>query len=222
VWDKDANENVQWVNNPHREGTDDLGRIYGVQWRQWSDEGFIPQGDNVFEFDDTSIDQLKNVIDDLKAGIDNRREIITAWNPVELHMMALPPCHYMMIFSLTKNNTTLDLSFFMRSNDVALGLPYNIAQYAFLLHLIARITNKKVGNLHYHGTNVHIYEPHIEGLKKQISRLPKFEKPKLTLAPECDTLEFLETTEKPISEWVDVKNYDPHDPIKFEMFTETK
>jgi thymidylate synthase len=143
--------------------------------------------------------------------------VISGWHPAELHLQALPCCHYMMIFSLTEQKKTLDLSVFIRSNDVGLGMPFNIAQYAFLLHLIAKITKKKVGNLHYHVTNVHIYEDHIEPLAMQIQRTPIDCKPKLWLSDEVDSLWFLETTDKPIEEWAKVVGYEHHPPIKMNM-----
>ena len=212
VWDQNANENKEWLENPYRTGQDDLGQIYGVQWRYWYDE-----------VNKTHIDQLQKVITDLSNGVDNRREIITAWNPSRLTQMALPPCHYTMIFSLTNNKTTLDLSLFIRSNDVFLGNPYNISQYAFLLHLMARITNKKVGNLHYHSTNVHIYENHMNQIREQISRTPKIQKPQIHFHGAAkrlsgdDLFEFIETTDIPLDNWVQIIGYDPHPAIKAPM-----
>jgi len=206
VWDQNANENDQWLNNPNRNGTDSLGRIYGVQWRRWYD----PQTNQ-------SIDQLKKVVDDLSNGIDDRREIITAWNPAELDLMALPPCHFTMIFSLSENKSKLNLSLIIRSNDVFLGNPFNIAQYAFLLNVIAKITKKRVGVLHYFCSNVHIYRNHLDQVKEQLTRSPKGNRPWINISNKVDSLEFLENTDEPIENWANVINYDPHPPIKASM-----
>lgn len=205
VWDKDTNENEDWLKNPERNGDDDAGRIYGVQWRDWNER----------------YDQLGGVIGDLQLNIDSRRQIITAWNPAELHQMCLPPCHMMMQFHLVSKKTVLDLSVTQRSWDVALGCPFNVAQYAFLLYLVAQITKKVPGTLHYHANDVHIYEPHIPMLREQLGRpIHSTMKPKLILnSDDVDSLTFLETTDKPIDEWAWIIDYHPQSPIKMEMYT---
>jgi thymidylate synthase len=218
VWDKDANENQDWLNNPNRRGTDDLKYIYGVQWRYWST---------------AEIDQLQMVVDDLKEGIDTRREIVTAWNPQDMEhnlrggktkipsQMALPPCHILMQWHLTKNKRALDLSVYQRSWDAFLGAPFNIAQYAFLLHLISGITNKKPNILHFHPGDVHIYEPHIPLIKNQIARVPKKDKIKIDI--DFSEIKYLSDFDKislnNIDDWVKIHNYNPHPAIKGVMYT---
>lgn len=220
VWDKDANENQDWLDNPHRGYKDYLGPIYGVQWRHW-DAG---HGLNV--------DQLQMVVNDLSKGIDNRREIVSAWNPGEMEfvdngekydsLMALPPCHVFMQFSLVNNKSTVDLFVYQRSWDIGLGNPFNIAQYAFLLHLISHITNKKVGILRYFGNNCHIYENHINALTEQIQRDRK-KQPKISFKYLPNSLEELyEEKYDLIPEWVEIKGYNPHPAIKMEMVTTPK
>ena len=204
VWDQNANENEEWLNNPFRKGTDDIGRAYGVQWRQWRTNN------------STTINQLKKVYDDLRQGKDNRREIVTAWNPAELDRMALPPCHMFMQFGIRRSEHLLDLSVYIRSNDIGLGMPFNIAQYAFLLTVMAQITGYKPGTLHYFAFNYHIYENHIKPLKEQVKRIPR-DAPTIYINPDCDSLEFLETTKLPIEKWVEIDNYNPHPYIKMEM-----
>jgi thymidylate synthase len=214
VWDKDANENIAWVNNPNRTGEDDLGRIYGKQSRTWN--GYI--------------DQLQCVINKLSNNIDDRRLLVLHWNPDELDEMALPPCHWAYQFGLRQNNSTIDLMLQMRSSDFFffLGTPYNLSQYGFLLHIIARTTNKKVGNLHYSGFDIHIYEPHVPLVKKQINRLPIHKKPKIRFIGESEFLQgaefwdFVNTTDIPLAEWVTIDDYNPHSAIRGEMYTETK
>jgi len=193
VWDANANENEQWLNSRHRKGTDDLGRIYGTQARDWD-----------------GIDQLKNVYNDLKQGIDNRREIVTHWNPGEMDAMALPPCH--MFYQFGIQGDKLNLSMYQRSCDVPLGIPFNIAGYAWLLSVMAHITGLKVGEFTHFMHDIHIYENQIEDMKVQIEREP-FKLPRLWINPHIETLEDLET-------WVTsndfrLLDYNHHEHIKY-------
>lgn len=155
-WDQNANENKDWLANPNRKGEDDLGRIYGVQYRDWNGE----------------LDQLKNAIDLILNNPTSRRILVTAWNPSEFHLMALPPCHYSFQFLCDTSRNVLHLTFNMRSNDVYLGLPNNIIGYAFLLEVVAQATGYTVGTLTYMGSDVHIYEDHIPFVKEQLKRVP--------------------------------------------------
>lgn len=204
VWNQNANENEEWLKNQYRKGTDDLGKIYGYQWRNWQAET-------------GHIDQLYNVIQDLKNNVDNRREIITAWNPGELDQMALPPCHSLMQFGLRDNKAYLDLFVYQRSQDIFLGNPFNVAQYSFLLHLIAKITNHKPGKLMCFVFNYHLYKNHVEQAKQQYSRSIKRIIPTIEISDEATTLDFLMTTEIPVENWVAINNYNPHPPIKASM-----
>lgn len=201
-WDANANESDAWLKNPYRKGEDDLGRIYGVQARSWRTQGS--------EFNTVINDQLKTVVDKITNGIDDRRLIVTHWNPAELDQQALPPCHIMYMFGL--RGDTLDLSMIQRSCDLALGVPSNIVSYALLLMLIAQITGKKVGTFTHFMWNVHIYEDQLDGMKKLIKR-ESLDSPTIEINPNIKTLEDLET-------WVSVddfviKDYKPHPPIKF-------
>ncbi|PHR58722.1 MAG: thymidylate synthase [Robiginitomaculum sp.] len=194
VWDANANKNKQWTGNENRKGTDDLGRIYGVQARRWKG----------------GIDQLKSCVENLSKGIDTRREIVTHWNPAEMAEMALPPCHLLYQFSI--DNGKLCLSMYQRSCDVPLGVPFNIAGYSWLLSVIAQITGLKVGTFNHFMVDIHIYVNQIDGLLEQVKRKPK-PLPTLIINPRIKTLEDLET-------WVTVddfelKNYDHHNHIKY-------
>ena len=198
VWDANANENKWWLNNPYRKGTDDLGRIYGVQARSWK----APDG--------REIDQLRAVVDDLSAGKDNRREIVTHWNPGELEQMALPPCHLLYQFGIQGN--TLNLSMYQRSCDVPLGVPFNIAGYSWLLCVIAQLTGLKPGTFTHFMHDIHIYENQLELMKEQVRRTP-YKLPKLWINPEIRSLDDLQT-------WVtpdDFKliRYKHHPPIRY-------
>jgi len=178
VWDANANENEEWLGNPARKGRDDLGRIYGVQWRQWM-RGVQPLWER------RTVDQLRQVYQDLSSGRDNRREIILAWNPGELDQMALPPCHCFMQFGLI--GARLNLGVWIRSNDIGLGMPFNISQYAMLLQAMAQITGWAPGTLHYFAFNAHIYVNHIPALREQMSRV-SWPAPTLQIHPDIETL----------------------------------
>lgn len=144
----------------------ELGPIYGFQWRHFGAEYMShdqpPRG--------KGIDQLANVVAKLKSDPSDRRMIVSAWNPVDFHRMALPPCHYG--FQVTVVDGTLNLMWNQRSVDTALGLPFNIASYALLLHLLAKESGFKEGKLVGFLADTHIYVNHIEGMKLQLEREP--------------------------------------------------
>ncbi|MAF13377.1 MAG: thymidylate synthase [Parcubacteria group bacterium] len=142
----------------------DLGAIYGFQWRH-----FNAQYDSYdSDYTDKGVDQLKRVIEMLKKNPDDRRMIVSAWNPIMLGEMALPPCHY--LYQVTVIDGRLNLMWNQRSVDIMLGLPFNIASYALLLHLIAKETGFKEGRLVGFLGDVHLFVNHVEGAKEQLSR----------------------------------------------------
>tara|TARA_R110000787_G_scaffold97665_2_gene201293 strand:+ start:1781 stop:2626 length:846 start_codon:yes stop_codon:yes gene_type:complete len=153
IWNQDA-ENFS--------GGSYVGRIYGPQWRSWSaskDSGML------------SIDQIKNLIHGLKTDLYNRRHIVTAWNPAELSQMALPPCHWSFeVIPMGFKNFAL--KWHQRSVDTFLGLPFDIASYAMLGQIIAKLTGLKFKKLIGDLSNIHFYEPHIKLVKKQLDRSP--------------------------------------------------
>lgn len=144
----------------------DLGPIYGSQWRN-----FNMQYRDHKEQKCGGVDQLKELVTTLKTNPDSRRMVVSAWNPIDLKDMALPPCHYS--FQVTIINGKLNLLWNQRSVDVALGLPFNIASYGLLLTLLAQESGFKPGTLVGFLGDTHIYENHIEGLKDQLERLPR-------------------------------------------------
>jgi thymidylate synthase len=146
IWDEWADE----------EGN--LGRVYGAQWRTWH----APNGQ--------VIDQISNVIHHIKTNPDSRRHLVSAWNVAEIDTMALPPCHYAFQFYVA--NGRLSCMFQMRSVDTFLGLPFNLASYALLTHMVAQQCNLDVGDLIWTGGDVHIYLNHIEQVKLQLTREP--------------------------------------------------
>lgn len=199
TWNANANENDAWLNNPHRKGEDDMGRVYGVQGRAWQK----PDG--------TPLDQLKKVVDNLANGIDDRGEIITFYNPGEFDMGCLRPCMHTHTFSLLGD--TLYLTSYQRSCDVPLGLNFNQVQVFTFLALMAQITGHKPGKAYHKIVNAHIYEDQLELLQNvQLKREP-FPSPKLEINPDIKSLKDLET-------WVTtddftVAGYQHHEAIAY-------
>ena len=144
----------------------ELGPIYGFQWRHFN----APYESYDSDYSGKGIDQLKKVVETLKTNPRDRRMIVSAWNPQQFNEMALPPCHYS--FQITVIDGKLNLLWNQRSVDTMLGLPFNIASYALLLHLLAKETGLKEGKLVGFLADVHIYENHIEGAKEQLTRDP--------------------------------------------------
>ncbi|MFH1790227.1 MAG: thymidylate synthase [bacterium] len=153
----------------------DLGPIYGFQWRHFNAQ--YKHWDN--DYSGQGIDQLKNLVQTLKTNPNDRRMIVSAWNPCQLSQMALPPCHY--LFQAIVTNNQLNLLWSQRSVDVMLGLPFNIASYATLLHLLAKECGLDEGRLVGFLGDTHIYLNHIEGAKEQLTRDPeKYPLPKIS------------------------------------------
>ncbi|SFS62194.1 thymidylate synthase [Paenibacillus sp. BC26] len=146
IWNEWADENG------------DLGPVYGSQWRAWE----TPDGRH--------IDQIAAVVNSIKNNPDSRRHIVSAWNVAEIDNMKLPPCHF--VFQFYVANGKLSCMLTMRSSDTFLGLPFNIAQYALLTHMIAQQCDLGVGEFIYSGADVHIYSNHIEQVKLQLTREP--------------------------------------------------
>jgi thymidylate synthase len=170
----------------------ELGPVYGKQWRSWA----CPNG--------TSIDQLANAIKLIKTDPDSRRIIVSAWNPGEIGEMKLPPCHVMFQFYVCEGELSCQL--YQRSADAFLGVPFNIASYALLTHIVAQVTGlRPAGFVHTIG-DAHIYLNHLDQTHLLLSRKPKL-LPKLTLAPDvADLFSFRH-------EDIKLKNYDPHPAI---------
>ena len=170
TWDANANENQAWLNNPHRKGTDDMGRVYGVQGRSWRK----PNGEH--------LDQLRKIVNNLSKGIDDRGEILTFYNPGEFDLGCLRPCMHTHTFSLLGD--TLYLTSYQRSCDVPLGLNFNQIQVFTFLALMAQITGKKAGQAFHHIVNAHIYEDQLALMRDvQLKREP-FPSPQLEINPD--------------------------------------
>jgi thymidylate synthase len=165
IWTDNATADY-WTKKRHQRHPGDLGRIYGVQWRRWR-QPIIRINKVVLQ----NLDQLTNLVDGIKADPFSRRHIITAWNPGELDLMALPPCHMMAQFYVNKNKE-LSCQMYQRSADMFLGVPFNIASYALFTHMLAQVCELGVKELIITLGDAHIYSNHFEQVKEQLSRTP--------------------------------------------------
>jgi thymidylate synthase len=200
LWFLQGGTNVRWLQergvtiwDEWADKDGDLGPVYGSQWRSW------PDGRG------GTIDQIANVVDSVRTNPDSRRHIVTAWNPAEIEDMALPPCHCLFQFYVADSRLSCQL--YQRSGDIFLGIPFNIASYALLTHMMAQATNLAVGDFVLSLGDVHLYANHFEQATEQLRRQPR-PLPRLTLNPErTSILEF---------EYEDflVTGYDPHPAIK--------
>jgi thymidylate synthase len=190
-----------WTANADKQGKDlgypdgMLGPVYGAQWRNWNDD---------------YIDQIENIINLIKNEPDSRRIILSAWNAGKIDEMALPPCHTMAQFRVI--NGKLSCQLYQRSADMFLGVPFNIASYSLLTHMLAQICGLKVGEFVWTGGDCHIYKNHQMQVREQLQRQPRLE-PKLKM-PEFSTLEELLQTRP--SEY-QLVGYNPMDSIKAPM-----
>ena len=201
VWKKKtiwtANADAQGVALGYRNDDlyKELGPVYGSQWRDFNGEGY---------------DQIRVIINQLVREPDSRRILLSAWNPTELEMMALPPCHTMAQFRVI--NGKLSCQLYQRSADMFLGVPFNIASYSLLTHMLAQICNLEVGDFIWTGGDCHIYQNHFEQVKQQLERTP-VKGPILEMPEFSNIEELLETTTSDYK----LLNYNPMDSIKAPM-----
>jgi thymidylate synthase len=210
VWDQNANENRQWLANPYRLQEDDIGPVYGVQWRQWPAYKLIDlsQPESAAQLADATargyqqiglvddadgqgkplrvllykaIDQLRQCLDTIMNDPQNRRILFHGWNWAQLEEMALPPCHLLYQFLVNTSKKEISLCLYVRSNDIGLGAPFNLAEGAALLHLVGRLTGYAPRWFTYFIGDAHIYENHVEMLEEQLQREP-YPAPKLVLS----------------------------------------
>lgn len=215
---EEKNVNI-WKGNTSREFLDkrgltylpegDMGLGYGWQWRKFNGEkeGLF---DRTTTYLDPGVDQLKEVINTLKTNPDDRRMIVSAWNPSQLSQMALPPCH--ILFQLYVNNGNLSLQWYQRSVDSFLGLPFNIISYSILCRILAEATGLKAKEVIFSGGDTHIYNNHFEQVKEQLMHVP-YEPPTMTMKP----VSSLQDIEKLKFEDFTIHNYQYDPAIKAEM-----
>ena len=180
IWNEWADENG------------DLGPVYGKQWRSWN----APDG--------RKIDQLNEVISEIKNNPNSRRMIVSAWNPSDVTSMALPPCHCLFQFYVVDNKLSCQL--YQRSADIFLGVPFNIASYAILTYMIANICNLSVGDFVHTLGDAHLYENHFQQAKIQLSRSIK-KKPQIKILKKHNNISDF------VFEDFEFTNYDPHPHI---------
>ena len=207
IWDANGSREFLDSRNLSYE-EDDLGPVYGHQWRH-----FNANYSNCHEdYKGTGVDQLQNVISMLKDPTqrNSRRMVISAWNPCQLDEMALPPCHVLFQFHVSREKY-LHCSMYQRSGDVGLGVPFNIASYSMLTHIIAKHCDLIPYEFVYFLGNAHIYEDHIEPLKEQIKRVP-YSFPKIQIKNKYENIEAY--TLEDIT-WIDEYNF--HQQIKMDM-----
>lgn len=243
VWDKNANENAQWLANPYRTGLDDLGEVYGRQWRQWpaykvieaaaqaqledaQKRGyrvvtrFVEQGeDQVLLY--RSIDQLRDCLDAIVRSPTDRRILFHGWNCAQLDQMALPPCHLLYQFLPNVEAREISLCLFVRSNDLGLGTGFNLCEGAALLYLVGRLTGYTPRWFTYFIGNAHIYENHLDMLHEQLKREP-FPPPRLMIS---ERVPEYRKTGRYEPEWLEkiepgdfsLENYRHHPPLTAAM-----
>ena len=184
----------------------DLGPIYGFQWRHFGANYHGKHGSYV----DCGYDQLKWLIQEIKENPSSRRLILSAWNPAFLDLMALPPCHILSQFYVNQAEGTLSCQLYQRSGDMFLGVPFNIASYAFLTYILCKLTGYKPGKLHHVIGDAHVYEEHYQAVKDQYKRVPKMF-PTLTISDELQDIDTI--TEEMFS----LEGYESYSPIKAPM-----
>ncbi len=182
LWFLRGDTNVRWLQDrgvgiwdewANPEG--DLGPVYGKQWRSWA----APDG--------RSIDQIGRLIEALRSNPDSRRHIVSAWNPADVDDMALPPCHCLFQFYVAQGRLSCQL--YQRSADLFLGVPFNIASYALLTHMVAQVVGLEVGEFVHTLGDAHLYVNHLEQAQLQLGRAP-LPPPRLLLAPRTDLFAF--------------------------------
>lgn len=214
IWSPNAEETKGSKFKPSKPG--DLGRVYGVQWRKWQHLKLLGYGDHLSHPDggDTyydakvlreELDQVKLLVNTLKTNPNDRRMVLTAWNPGELDEMALPPCHMFTQFYLNQHG--LSCQMYQRSVDSFLGLPFNIASYALLTHMIAKVIGAEVDELHMVLGDTHVYKDHLEQVKEQLTRAPR-DLPTLKINRDVTDIDDFKVED------FEIVGYDPHPTIK--------
>ncbi|XP_037937323.1 thymidylate synthase [Teleopsis dalmanni] len=204
IWDGNSSRAFLDKLGLHEREEGDLGPVYGFQWRHFGAE----YKDRHHDYSNEGIDQLKNVIDTIRTNPNDRRIIMSAWNPCDIPKMALPPCHCLAQFFVA--NDELSCQLYQRSADMGLGVPFNIASYALLTHMIAHVTGLKPGCFVHTMGDTHVYKNHVEPLKEQLKRIPRAF-PKLLIKREVKSIEDFTFDD------FEIIGYNPYPKIQMEM-----
>ena len=217
LWFLQGNTNIKWLKengisiwDEWADKDGNLGPVYGKQWRKWDHMFWRPYDPNSPVYDPTEIeiDQIKEVIEQIKTNPDSRRLIVSAWNVGDIPQMALAPCHTMFQFYVV--NGKLSCQLYQRSCDVGLGWSFNVASYALLTHMIAQVCGLEVGDFVHTFGDLHIYENHVEALKQQLHRTP-YPMPKLVLNREVKDIDSF------TFEDINLMNYQHHPAISLKV-----
>jgi len=203
---RDSEKKTIWTANSKDFGSNDLGPVYGKQWRQWETNRSVTFKDETVPL---VIDQLQELIESIKTNPTSRRHILTAWNPGEIDQMALPPCHCFAQFYVSSDNK-LSCQIYQRSCDLFLGVPFNIASYSLLTHMIAQVCGLGVGDLVHVLGDAHIYLNHLEQVKEQLQREP-LPAPTLWINPNINNIDDFAMDD------FKLENYNPMESIKAPM-----
>lgn len=243
VWDQNANDNAEWLANPYRRGQDDLGPVYGVQWREWPAYKLL-DADKTLQIEDAqrrgfrivsavqdegkekvllykAIDQLRDCLDTIMKNPGSRRILFHGWNCADLDAIALPACHLLYQFMPNAVTKEISLCLYIRSNDIGLGTPFNLAEGAALLHLVGRLTGYAPRWFTYFIGDAHIYENHLGMLEEQLKREP-YPAPRLIIS---DRIPEYAKTGKYEPEWLEkvepsdfaLEGYQHHAPLTAPM-----
>jgi thymidylate synthase len=193
IWDQNAEE--YYSRSDLEEG--DLGPVYGFQWRHFGADYVSCDKD----YTDQGVDQINLIIKEIKENPTSRRLIFSAWNPIDIPHMALPPCHVMTQFNIDVEGGWIDAQLYQRSGDMFLGVPFNIASYAFLLHIIGNLTGYKPRYLHHVIGDAHIYECHLQAIEKQLCR-GTFPSPQLEIINSIQNINLIQESDFKMTDYV--------------------